>query len=219
MTSTTRRWSIKEQATREVCNNLDWKLVQGSLPPCKACAIGKIYQQNLEEHQSKSKNIGDRWYIDGMKLKKTEKSQGPFPSKSCTVMMKEHKTSYGFCCWFTSKFGFIDKFASKLHIIKVHCQFQCKELRGDNMGENRSFLKEIISNKWEIPMTSQWTPRATTQPNWVENLIFVCTMRGQAIMAAANIPDKFKNMFLLLVVTHAWQFCSFEVIEIDGKEC
>ena len=37
-------------------------------------------------------------------------------------------------------------------------------------------------------------------------------------MAAANIPDKFKNMYLPSAMMHAWQTRGLEVIEIDGKE-
>ena len=52
---------------------------------------------------SLSGEIGDRWYIDGMKLKKTNRSKGHFPSRNCFVIMTEHKTSFGFCGWYETK--------------------------------------------------------------------------------------------------------------------
>lgn len=50
------------------------------LDPCKTCTIDKAHQSNLEIHHSESNEIGKGWYIDGMKLKKTDKSKGQFIS-------------------------------------------------------------------------------------------------------------------------------------------
>ena len=65
---------MSEDATRKASKNLGWTITRGTLKPCESCGIGKARQRNLEVHHSEPGEIGDRWYIDGMKLKKTNRS-------------------------------------------------------------------------------------------------------------------------------------------------
>lgn len=88
----------------KVCKHLNWKLTQGTLKPCEACAIGKACQHNLENHHSDSSEIGEQWYINGMRLKKTPQSKGPFPSNNSTT-----STQYEHLC------GELPKFICYMH--------------------------------------------------------------------------------------------------------
>ena len=191
---------LSDTITRKICGHLDWKLSRGTLQPCESCGIGKATQRNLERHGTIPENIGYIWYIDGMTLKITEASKGPFPSRNCFVAMTEGKTDHGFSGWFTSKSGFIGEFARKFYFIIERRKFKIKLLRGDGAGENKSFYDEITGPKWKIVIEASWTPRATPQPNRVENPIYVVCMRARAIMAAANVPDTMKNILFSYAV-------------------
>lgn len=98
---------MHEIMTHKVYKHLNWSLRKGALPPCDACAIGKARQRNLENRHSKPHNIGECWYIDSMKLKKTNHSKGQFPGNDCLVLLTEHKTSHSICGWFMTKDRFI----------------------------------------------------------------------------------------------------------------
>ena len=52
---------MHEAMMQKVCMHLNWKLTQGALEPCEACAIGKARQQNLENHHSNLSELGERW--------------------------------------------------------------------------------------------------------------------------------------------------------------
>ena len=63
---------------------------------------------------------------------------------------------------------------------------------------------------------ANWTPRATPQPNRVENPIYVVCMRARILHAAANVPDQHKNILFPQAVMHSHVMRGLEVIDIDG---
>ena len=53
-----------------------------------------------------------------MTLKKTKKCKGGFPSKNKFMMTIEYAPCFKISSWYSKKEGFIDEFASNLHILK-----------------------------------------------------------------------------------------------------
>ena len=131
-------------------------------------------------------------------------------------MMTEHKTSFGFCGWYETKNGFINEFAARLNTLQKQNKLNIKVLRGDNAGENRSFLDEINSKNWKMGVEANWTPRATPQPNRVENPIYVVCMRARTLHAAENVADQHKIIRFLQAVMYSNVVRGLEVINIDG---
>lgn len=130
--------------------------------------------------------------------------------------MTEHKTSFGFCGWYKTKDGFINEFVSSLNTLQKQHQWNCKVICGNNAGENKSFLEEINGKHWKMGVEANWTPRATPQPNCTENPIYVVCMQAGTLHAAANVPDKHKNILFPQAVIHSHIMRRLEVIKIDG---
>ena len=206
-----------EAYTRKTAEHLGWKVTRGTLGNCESCAIGKARQKNLGKGESNPPNeIGEMYYIDGMSLKKTKKTVGPFPSQNCMVMMTEYHTGHGFVNWFESKDGFINDFCKNISILQSKHKYVIKRLRGDGAGENNSFLQEMNSARWKFNVTPEWTPRDTPQQNRVENPIFVCCMRARTLQASANVPNDMKNVLFPYAYKCAFDCRSLEVINVHG---
>ena len=120
------------------------------------------------------------------------------------------------CGWYTKKDGFIGKFAAKLNTLEKIINLSINFLQGYNAGKNESFFKEFNGKYWHMGITPEWTPRATCQPNCVENQIYVITMCGCALLAAANVPDQYKNMLLPYAVKYTYITRGLEFVDIDS---
>ena len=60
-------------------------------------------------------------------------------------------------------------------------------------------------------VTPEWTPCATPQVNCVQNPIYVVTMRGRALLAAANVPDHYTIILLPYAVKYAYMTFGLEI--------
>lgn len=60
-------------------------------------------------------------------------------------------------------------------------------------------------------------PRATPQPNWIENTIDIVTMMCGCTLAASNIPDNFKNILMPFAIKYAYHMCGLQIIKINNK--
>jgi hypothetical protein len=209
---------MNEEYTRKSANYLGWTITRGSLGKCESCAIGKARQKNIGKGDANPPTcIGELWYIDGMSIKQTKKTKGPFPSNNKAVMFIEHKTGTGFLGWFNTKDAFINDYIIKMNVLRNRRKYSFKRLRADGAGENKSFVKEANGKDWKFTIEPEWTARATPQANLVENPIFVCTMRARTLQAEANVPDDMKNITFPLAYKFAYQTRALEVIDIEGS--
>jgi hypothetical protein len=209
---------MNEAYTKESATYLGWILTRGTLGKCESCAIGKARQKNIGKGDENPPTcIGELWYIDGMSIKQTKKTIGPFPSNNKTIMFIEHKTGAGFIGWYDTKDGFINDYIIKMNILRNRRKYSFKRLRADGAGENRSFVKEANSKYWKFTIEPEWTARATPQANLVENPIYVCTMRARTLQAEANVPNDMKNITFPLAYKFAFQTRELEVIDIEGS--
>lgn len=55
------------------------------------------------------------------------------------------------------------------------------------------------------------------ESNYVKNPIYVVTMRGYAHLAAANVPNKCKNILMPYVVEYTYMMRRLEVIKTNGQ--
>ena len=108
--------------------------------------------------------------------------------------------------------------AAWLHQICKDQKFTIKRLRGDNAGENKTFLSTINNQHWQLGVAAEWTPRDTPQPNRIENPLYVVTMRARALLASANVPDVDKNILFPHAYNYAWQTRGLEIVAVNGKE-
>ena len=154
-----------------------------------------------------------------MKLKNTTKIKGQFPTQNDFVMLIEHKMTHQFCGWYSTKNGFTNELTKKLNTLKNHHKYSVKYLQGDNAGKNELFLKEINRKDWCVGVTPKWMPHATSQPNYVENPIYIMTMDGHALLAVKKVPDNCKNVLMSYSFQYAYMLRRLEVIKIDGKSC
>tara|TARA_B100000780_G_scaffold239015_1_gene180618 strand:- start:385 stop:4227 length:3843 start_codon:yes stop_codon:yes gene_type:complete len=219
------------RAAKKICDYLGYKLKDKKMQyPCESCAIGKIRQKNIlqgnrprpqQKQQTKlpktePKNIGDKWYMDGMSIRKPIGWTGMFPTNNNFFGLIEHKTGFGISGWYGSKIGFIEEFAREVNKYKK-LNHSFKVIRGDGAGENVRFLNMLNGPKWKMGITAECTPRFTPQQNRIENPFYVVSMRARALLAAANIPDKDKQKVFPFAVSFAWETRGCEVIDINGK--
>ena len=219
------------RATKKICDYLGYKLKDKKMQyPCESCAIGKIRQKNILQgnhprpqqkqqpdltNKTEPKNIGDKWYMDGMSIRKPQGWKGMFPGRNNFYGLIEHKTGFGICGWYTTKIDFLDEFAQEINKMKkLKHSFQV--IRGDGAGENKRFLNLLNGPKWKMGITAEFTPRFTPQQNRIENPFYVVSMRARAMLAAANIPDKHKQMVFPMAVRFAWEARGCEIIDIGG---
>jgi hypothetical protein len=72
--------------------------------------------------------IGELWYNDGMSIKQTKKTTGPFPSNNKTAMLIEHKTGIGFLGCFNTKDGFTNDYIAKMNVLRNRRKYSFKLL-------------------------------------------------------------------------------------------
>ena len=164
---------MSENRTRKICKHLNTKLSRATLGLDECDTIGKGRQKNLGHNKTPPKTIGQVFYVDGMKLKKTNKCTGPFTSKNCLVMLTEDYSGLGIIGWYSTKNGFIHDFTAKFYPLIKRRHFAPTELIMDNAGENQSFYEVITGKDWKMTIDAHYVPRATPQPYL--RCVYACT--------------------------------------------
>ena len=63
-------------------------------------------------------------------------------------------------------------------------------IRCDNAGENKLLEQESTGPKWQMPLTFEYTSRATPQQNSLaERKIDTIASRTRSVLNSANIPN------------------------------
>jgi hypothetical protein len=66
---------MNEVYTKKSADYLGWTITRGSLGKCESCAIGKARQKDIGKGDNNPPEcIGELWYIDGMSIKQTKKT-------------------------------------------------------------------------------------------------------------------------------------------------
>ena len=82
-------------------------------------------------------------------------------------------------------------------------------VRCDNAGENKKLEKTCIGEKWQLPLTFEYTSRATPQQNSIaERKIDTLASRTRSVLNGAKVPEAEKK--------HVFNECLNTVTQIDG---
>jgi hypothetical protein len=208
---------VNEDATRQVAKALGLTITRGTLGVCAACSQAKARQKNVpktNETHVKASRAGERMFLDITSIK---------PPNGTTLynrhwrMMVDEYSGCHFTDFFDTKNGMIEPTCAKFQQWK-QADKTVKHLRMDNAGENNKLLERANGADWKLNIAAEYTARDTPQQNHrAELAIADDAARGRALMAAANIPTKYRYKLFREAFTTATKLGNLRVQEIDGK--
>ena len=90
-----------------------WKLLCGSLEPCKDCALAKSKQKNIPKESTgeKAQEPNGHWYMDQSQLKPHDRLPGTRMTWSVTV---DERTKVEVSAFYMAKNKFIEPFCKRV---------------------------------------------------------------------------------------------------------
>lgn len=209
---------INEDATRQVAKALGVTLKRGTLGICADCSRAKAKQKNVSKNNTThvaATKPGERVFLDITSVK---------PPDNKTHLGKRHMRmmvdEYSGCT-------FADFYETKSGMIEPTCaQFQRWEqagkcvakLRMDNGGENTKLLERVNSAAWKLNIEAEFTARDTPQQNHLAELAIADTAaRGRALLAAANVPTKYRYKLFRSAFETASKVGNLRTRTVNGK--
>ena len=206
-----------EQMAREASKSLNWEITRGGLGACADCAIGKAKQKNIPKTTLvEAREDGPkRAYLDIASLK--PKSNVKMPTKFHWRVIAIGGINLRFTKWFETKDAMVEPTVQQLHRWK-QAGVGIDVLRMDSAGENKALQQMCESAAWKLPITFEYTGKATPQQNSPAEVSFaVLGGRGRAMMSAANVPEDMRYLFFPHVTETATKVDGLMVIEWKGK--
>ena len=120
-----------------------------------------------------------------------------FPGANCMNMAVDHTTGAAFLGWYRTKSAFIDSFCTKFHHWETSTNQRVLRIRYDDAGENKSFQSVINGSKWKKAIQFEFTAKTPQRNSRVETKIFHICNKTRSAMEAANIPDRYRYLFIL----------------------
>ncbi|VEU33926.1 unnamed protein product [Pseudo-nitzschia multistriata] len=204
--------------TIKTAKYLGWKLTRKEYQRCEPCAVAKARQANLEQGETREpKQIGELYYIDGMKLKRPKRPEARvyFPANNCLVMAVEHKTGASFTGWYDKKNGFIDDFCSYF-ARQAENGKAVRRMRCDDAGENKLLQKKVNGKHWRLNVQFEYTAKTPQRNSRVETKLFHMSNKTRAALEDANVPDQFRYILFALFYKWCCQTDMLTVVEVDG---
>ena len=76
-----------KEYTRNPAKHLNWDVRGEWKIKCEGCGRGRGDKKYFGEGTNAPKEIGDMWYIDGISIKQTSATVGPFPSNHFAIVI------------------------------------------------------------------------------------------------------------------------------------
>ena len=152
-----------ENAMWKTAEYFGWKMLRGSLEPCKDCALAKAKQKNVPKEGTgeKAQEPNGRWFTDQSQLKPPDGLPGTKTTWSVTV---DERTKVEVSTFYTAKNKFIEPFCKRVQQKKARGK-PVKIIRMDNAGENRPLQERMRSAQWKLDCKFEYTACNTPQQN------------------------------------------------------
>ena len=128
------------------------------------------------------------------------------------------KTQLGFGAYYETKDGMIEPTCAQLNTW-IKTGKHVSTIRCDNAGENKKLEEVSTGSKWQLPLTFEYTARATPQQNsLVEVKFHTLASRARSVLNSARIPEKIKKYIFNECLETVTLTDGLIVRTIDGKE-
>ena len=207
------------ETTKKIAKALGIVVADSKKMICESCAVGKAKQKNLPSNKEddKDKDKLNRMYLDICSYKKDHKDDPNIPKKNMCMKVIE-KTGLKLAHFYDTKNGMIEPTCELLKRFEQQ-GMKIDVIRCDNAGENKSLQNRTNSSDWKLNIAFEFTARDTPQQNHLAEIgITVVNNRGRALLHAANIPKKYRNIVAAKAIETAAKLDGLRITNINGRE-